>query len=164
MIDKWVTRFNEIKNDFCFVYVGLKSILFSVGWPRLLSRVIHQSRDFLGSDVSLESQCGCHLRLFIECVCVWLTKALTMLAYCIAANCNNSQATQSITMPQVPVETTRCEAKMGQTCTIQTSWVWCCISVTPICVASNQSSKQVTPNERNKTAETTSKSQTIAYL
>ena len=28
----------------------------------------------------------------------------------------------------------------------------------------NQSSKQLTPNERNKTAETTSKSQTVAYL
>ena len=49
--------------------------LFSVGWPRLLSRVLHQSRDFLGSDVSLGSQCGCHLRLFIECVCVWWTKS-----------------------------------------------------------------------------------------
>ena len=28
----------------------------------------------------------------------------------------------------------------------------------------NQSSKQLTANERNKTAETTSKSQTVAYL
>ena len=52
----------------------------------------------LRSDVSLGSQCGCHLRLFIECVCVWLTKSSTMPAYCVAANCNNSQATQSITM------------------------------------------------------------------
>ena len=41
------------------------------------------------SDVSLGSQCGCQLRLFIECVCVWSTKALTMPAYCIAANCSN---------------------------------------------------------------------------
>ena len=31
---------------------------------RLLSRVVHQSRDFLGSDVSLGSQCGCHLRFY----------------------------------------------------------------------------------------------------
>jgi len=38
------------------VYTGFGSILFSVGWPRLLSRVLHQSRDFLGSDVSLGSQ------------------------------------------------------------------------------------------------------------
>ena len=28
----------------------------------------------------------------------------------------------------------------------------------------NQASKQMTPNERNKTAETTSKPQTVAYL
>ena len=28
----------------------------------------------------------------------------------------------------------------------------------------NRSSKQLTPNERNKTAETTSKPQTVAYL
>ena len=60
--------------------------------------VLHQSCDFLGNDVSLGSLCGCHLRLFIECVCVWSTKRSTMPAYCIAANCNNSQATQSITM------------------------------------------------------------------
>ena len=29
-------------------------------------------------------------------------KALTMPAYCVAANCNNSQATQSITMHELP--------------------------------------------------------------
>ena len=29
-------------------------------------------------------------------------KALTMPAYCVAANCNNSQATQSITMHEFP--------------------------------------------------------------
>ena len=76
--------------------------MFSVGWPRLLSRVLHQWRGFLGSEVSLGSQCGCHLRLFIECVCVCSTKNSTMPAYCMAANCNNSQATQSITMHEFP--------------------------------------------------------------
>ena len=50
-------------------------ILFSVGWPRLQSRVLHQSRDFLRSDVSLGSQCSCHLSLFIKYVCVWSTKS-----------------------------------------------------------------------------------------
>ena len=30
----------------------------------LQSRVLHLSRDFPGSDVSLGSQCGCHLRFF----------------------------------------------------------------------------------------------------
>ena len=66
------------------VYVGFSSILFSVGWLRLLSWVLHQSCDFLGSDVSLGSQCGCHLRLFIECVCVWSTKRSNhaCLLYC----------------------------------------------------------------------------------
>ena len=51
--------------------------------------------------VSLGSQCGCHLNLFIECVCVWSIKSSTMPAYCIAANCN-SQTTQSITMHEFP--------------------------------------------------------------
>ena len=44
--------------------MGFESILFSVGWPRLQSRVLHRSRDFPGSDVSLGIQCGCHLRVF----------------------------------------------------------------------------------------------------
>ena len=78
-------------NRFIFLY-----------WPRLLSRDLHQSRDFLGSDVSLGSQYGCHLRLFIECVCVWSTKSSNKPAYCFAENCNNSQATQSITMHEFP--------------------------------------------------------------
>ncbi len=39
-------------------------LYFSVGLPKLLSRVLHQSRDFPGNDVSLGSQCGCHLRFF----------------------------------------------------------------------------------------------------
>ena len=48
-------------------------------------------------------------------------KALTMPAYtyCLAANCNNSQATQKHNYARVPA--TLCEAKMGQICTIQTS-------------------------------------------
>ena len=38
----------------------------------------------------------------VNCVCVWLTKKLTMLAYCVAMNCNNSQTTQGITMHKLP--------------------------------------------------------------
>ena len=62
-------------------------------------------------------------------------KALTMLAYCVAANCNNSQATQSITMHEFPRNRPAVRRK----------WVKfvqfvkradCCASVTPICVAS----------------------------
>ena len=38
----------------------------------------------------------------INCVCVWSTKKLTMAAYCVAANCNNSQTTPGITMHELP--------------------------------------------------------------
>ena len=38
----------------------------------------------------------------VNCVCVWSTKKLTMLAYCVAANCNNSQITLGITMHELP--------------------------------------------------------------
>ena len=38
----------------------------------------------------------------VNCVCVWSTKMLTMLAYCVAANCNNSQTTPGITMHELP--------------------------------------------------------------
>ena len=34
----------------------------------------------------------------VNCVCVWSTKKLPMPAYCVAANCNNSQTTPGITM------------------------------------------------------------------
>ena len=38
----------------------------------------------------------------VNCVCVWSTKKLTMPAYCVAANCNNSQTTLGITMHELP--------------------------------------------------------------
>ena len=38
----------------------------------------------------------------VNCVCVWTTEKLTMSAYCVAANCNNSQTTPGITMHQLP--------------------------------------------------------------
>ena len=38
----------------------------------------------------------------VNCVCVWSTKKLTMPAYCVAANCNNSQTTPGITMQELP--------------------------------------------------------------
>ena len=38
----------------------------------------------------------------VNCVCVWPTKKLTMPAYCVAANCNNSQTTPGITMHELP--------------------------------------------------------------
>ena len=38
----------------------------------------------------------------VNCVCVWSTKKLTMPAYCVAADCNNSQMTPGITMRELP--------------------------------------------------------------
>ena len=38
----------------------------------------------------------------VNCVCVWLTKKLTMPAYCVAANCNNLQTTPGIAMHELP--------------------------------------------------------------
>ena len=38
----------------------------------------------------------------VNCVCVWSTKKLTMPAYCVVANCNNSQTTPGITMHELP--------------------------------------------------------------
>ena len=38
----------------------------------------------------------------VNCVCVWSTKKLTMPAYCVAANCNNSQTSPGVTMHELP--------------------------------------------------------------
>ena len=38
----------------------------------------------------------------VNYVCMWSTKKLTMPAYCVAANCNNSQTTPGITMHELP--------------------------------------------------------------
>ena len=38
----------------------------------------------------------------VNCVYVWSTKKLTMPAYCVAVNCNNSQTTPRITMHELP--------------------------------------------------------------
>ena len=38
----------------------------------------------------------------VNCVFVWSTKKLTIPAYCVAANCNNSQTTPGITMHELP--------------------------------------------------------------
>ena len=38
----------------------------------------------------------------VNCVCVWSSKQLTVLAYCVAANCNNSQTTPGVTMCKLP--------------------------------------------------------------
>ena len=38
----------------------------------------------------------------VNSVCVWSTKKLTMLAYCVAVNCNKSQMTPGITIHELP--------------------------------------------------------------
>ena len=67
--------------------IGFLINFFSVGFPR--------------SDVSLGSQFSCHLRFFSK-LCMWSTEKLTMPAYCVAANCSNSQTTPGITMHELP--------------------------------------------------------------
>ena len=37
----------------------------------------------------------------VNCVCMWSAKKLPMPAYCVAANCNNSQTTPGITMHEL---------------------------------------------------------------
>ena len=80
--------------------------LFSVRWPRLQSRVLHQSCDFLRSDVSVCVRACVSAVAILDCslnvYACGRQKALAMPAYCVAANCNNSQATQNITMHEFP--------------------------------------------------------------
>ena len=101
MIDKRVTslRFNEIKNlifflfmlvfnQFYFLQAGRDCCLgFSVG---------HMTFSEVMSvwGVSAVAILDCSLNVYA----CGRQKALTMPAYCTAANCNKSQATQSITM------------------------------------------------------------------
>ena len=133
MIDKWVTsfRFNELRKK---KKKGFKSILFSVGWPRLQSWVLHQSRDFSGSDVSLGVSAVAILDFSVNCVCVLLTKKLTMPAYCVATNCNNSQTTPGITMHELPSNRPAVRRKWIKF--IQFKRAFLLRRITPICVAS----------------------------
>ena len=100
MIDKWVSslRFNEIKmfmlvfNRFYFLQAGRNWCLgFSISHV-----TFSEVTSFWG--VSAVAILVCSLNVYA----CGRQKALTMPAYCIAANCNNSQATQSITMPEFP--------------------------------------------------------------
>ena len=73
-----------------------------MGWPKLQSRVFISHVTF--SDVT--SVWGVSAVAILDCsLTVYASdrqKALTMSAYCVAATCNNSQATQSITMHEFP--------------------------------------------------------------
>ena len=89
MIDKWVTsfRFNEI-----IFFYSLIGFLINFTFCRL-PRKWRQSVWGVSAVAILDSS--------VNCVCVWSIKKLTMLAYCVAVNCNNSQTTPGITMHEL---------------------------------------------------------------
>ena len=95
MIDKWVTsfRFNEIKM-FKKCLIGF---LIDFIFCKLAETTVSGSPSvtwFPRNDASLDSS--------VNCVCAWSTKKLIMPAYCVAANCNNSQTTPGITRHELP--------------------------------------------------------------
>ena len=134
MIDKWITslRFNEIKNppqklcwfliDFIFCRLAETAVSGSpsITW---LSRKWRQSGDAVAIlDCSLNVYaCG-------------RQNVLTMPAYCVVANCYNSQATQSITMHEFPRNRPAVRRKWVRF--VQFKRADCCASVTPIRVTS----------------------------
>ena len=75
-------------------------ISFSVGWPRLRFSISHVT--FLEVTLVWGVSVVAILDSSVNCVCVWSTKKLTMPAYCVAANCNNSQTTPGITIHKLP--------------------------------------------------------------
>ena len=84
--------FNCVCNQFYFLWAGQDySLEFSIShvtFPEVTSVWGVSAAAILDSSVN--------------CVCVWSTKKLTMPAYCVAANCNNSQTTPGITMHKLP--------------------------------------------------------------
>ena len=67
-----------------------------------LSRVLHQSRDFPRVTSVWGVSAVAILYSSVNCVCVWSTKKLTMLAYCVVAICTNLQTTPGITIHELP--------------------------------------------------------------
>ena len=89
-----------------------------------------------GSDISLGSQCGCHLRFFSKlCMCV-VDKKLPVPDYCVATNCNTSQMTPGITMRKLPRNRPAVRQKWIKF--IQFKWAdfLAAPHITPICEAS----------------------------
>ena len=69
----------------------------------------------------------------VNCVCVWSTKKLTMPAYCVATNCNNSQMTPG-TMHELPRNRPAVRQKWIKF--IQFKWAFLLHRIMPLCVAS----------------------------
>ena len=67
----------------------------------------------------------------VNCVCVWSTKKLTMPAYCVATNCNNSQTSPGITMHELPRR-----GESGLSLYNSNELTFMLRRITPICVAS----------------------------
>ena len=81
-----------VYNQFYFLYAGRDCCLrFSISHV-----TFSEVTSVLG--VSAVAILDCSLNVYA----CGRQKALTMPAYCVAANCNNSQATQSITMHEFP--------------------------------------------------------------
>ena len=72
----------------------------------------------------------------VNCVCVWSTEKLTMLAYCVAANCNNSQTTPGITMHELPCNWPAVRWKWIKFIQVKWAEFLAACPITPICVAS----------------------------
>ena len=133
MIDKWVTslRFNEIKNETKYLCWFLIDFIFC----RLYCLGVSISH-VIFSEVTLVWGVGavaildCSLNVYA----CGRQKALTIPAYCVAANCNNSQATQSITRHEFPRNRPAVRRKWVNL--YNSNELCCCASVTPICVAS----------------------------
>ena len=69
-----------------------------------------------------------------NCGCVWSTKKLIMPAYCVAANCNNSQTTPGITMHELPRNRPAVRQKWIKFLQFKRAFLLC--RIMPICVAS----------------------------
>ena len=75
--------------------------MFDWVFNRFYFGVFHQSRYFPEVTSVWGVSAVAILGSSVNCVCVWSTKRLTMPAYCVAANCNNSQTTPGITMHEL---------------------------------------------------------------
>ena len=71
----------------------------------------------------------------VNCVCGWSTKKLTMPAYCVVANCNNSQSTPGITMHELPHNRSAVRRKWIKFIQFK-QLTFLLRRITPICVAS----------------------------
>ena len=143
IIEKWVTssRFNEIKNEkkicLCwflidFIFCRLADTAVS-GSPS----VTWLSRKWRQWGVSAVAILDCSLNVYA----CGRKKALTMPAYCIAANCNNSQATQSVTMHEFPRNRPTVRRKFVKFVQFKRAdFDAAPASVTPICVANTSPS------------------------